>query len=117
MAELAGNRLVFLAVSARAGVGQTWTPGLAEQVAATLAASPHTRLKFFAARVQPAFTTGAIPIRCLAVTVFAEVLVGLDLMFQLSNNEFDHDRVIQESESRYMVGNQVFRLRKIGEGV
>ena len=57
------------------------------------------------------------PLWLLAVTVVAEVLVGLDLVLQFPHDEFDHDGVIEKSEARNMVGNQVFRLGEIGERI
>ncbi len=38
-------------------------------------------------------------------------------MLQFPDDEFDHDGVVEKAESRDVIRNQIFRLRKVGEGV
>ena len=46
-----------------------------------------------------------------------EGVEGFDLVFEILYDEFDHDRVVEVSESGNTIGNQIVRIREIGESV
>src|SRR5262245_10180957 len=58
----------------------------------------------------------ALPLPLL-VSVGAEVHIGVELGADLLHHELDHDRVVEEADSRYLVGDQVDRLGEVREGV
>ena len=37
-------------------------------------------------------------------------------MFEFAEDEFNHNRIIEESQARNMIGNQIVRIAEIGEG-
>ena len=47
--------------------------------------------------------------------VLAEFLVRFDFGGEFANDDFDVDGVIQESQSRHVVRNQVFRIAEVNE--
>ena len=50
-----------------------------------------------------------------SLAVFAEILIGLDLVSQFPDNEFNHDCVVQKAQSWDMVGYQIFGLGEVGK--
>ena len=46
---------------------------------------------------------------------FYESIKRVDFVFEILDNEFDHDGIVEISEAGYTVGNQVIRVREIRE--
>ena len=47
----------------------------------------------------------------------AKVVVGLYFMLQLAHDQLNHDGVVEVTDARYLIWNQVFRFGEIGKGI
>jgi hypothetical protein len=50
-------------------------------------------------------------------TKFDEGVERFNFMLEILDDEFDHDRIVEVSESGNSIGNQIIRIGEIGEGV
>lgn len=77
-------------------------------------------MKLLAPRLEPVGTADLSRIHAppprLDLAVAAEILISLELMPELAGDELDHDRIVEESEDRHAVGDEILRIREIRDG-
>ena len=78
--------------------------------------SPHSSLKRLAALLEPfaGFLLRRLPV---LFSICHERIEGLDLMLQVLDDEFDHDRVVEITEAWNSVGDQIIRISEIRKSV